>query len=194
MSGLGKSYWSKQFESEGFKRYCCDEMIKARLGEHLVNPDGTRLNLGQWMGFPYDKDYRDRETLYLSLEIAVLNEIADYLDSVDPLEKVIIDTTGSAPYAGDDVMVRIKRLSFVVHLNTSEKQFSKMLERYIEHPRPVLWGDIYRRTPGESQKSALARSYKDLLEFRKRLYLKYAHASVPYNVHRINDLHAGRIC
>jgi len=35
MSGTGKTYWSKQLESKGFKRFCCDDLIGEKLGTVL---------------------------------------------------------------------------------------------------------------------------------------------------------------
>ena len=53
MSGLGKSYWSKKLEEAGVKRFCCDEEITRKLQKALTRPDGSRMDLGEWMGFPF---------------------------------------------------------------------------------------------------------------------------------------------
>ena len=185
MSGLGKSYWSKVLEAEGFKRFCCDDMIADRLSDMLTQSDGKTIDLGEWMGFPYDAGYRGREKTYLALEIEVLREILAYLEVAGNGERIVLDTTGSAPYAGESIMKRLAKSTAIIHLATSEAYFSEMLDRYIQHPRPVLWGDLFAREPLETDKEALGRSYEALLAFRDKLYKKYAHHTIPYEGHRI---------
>lgn len=185
MSGLGKSYWSKALEAEGFKRFCCDDMIADRLAESLNRPGGETIDLGKWMGFPYDSGYREREKAYLALEVEVLKEILAYLKSAGNGERFVLDTTGSAPYAGASIMNQLSQCTTVIHLATSEAVLSEMLERYIQHPRPVLWGDRFTREPAETDNEALKRSYASLLAFREKLYKQYAHHTIPYEVHRI---------
>ena len=184
MSGLGKSHWSKKIESHGFRRYCCDNMIEAELAPWLIGEDGAATSLGKWMGMPFDDGYGEREARYLSFEVSVLQRIVARLESADPMEKIVVDTTGSAPYAGDDLMERLRRRSHVVLLDTSEARIAEMLRRYLDHPRPVLWGGIYDRRPDETQREALERSYRELIRFRQRMYRQYAHVSIPFEVHR----------
>jgi shikimate kinase len=120
----------------------------------------------------------------LTFETEVLREIISYLQTADPAEKIVIDTTGSAPYSGDDIMKRLKALSYIIHLSVSQDHQREMLEKYINNPRPVLWGDLYVRKSFETEKEALARSYEALLIHREKLYKKYAHHSIPYSAHR----------
>ena len=75
MSGCGKTYWSKAFARQGFKLLCCDDLISEKLRSVLTRPDGSVLDLGHWMGFPYESRYENRERKYLELETAVLQEI-----------------------------------------------------------------------------------------------------------------------
>jgi len=184
MSGLGKSYWSKVLATKGYKRFCCDDMIENRIVKLINIPDKKEIDIGKWMGFPFEKKYRRKENIYLTFEIEVLSEIISYLQTADPSEKIVIDTTGSAPYSGGDVMKRLKELSCIIHLSVSQDQHIEMLKKYINNPRPVLWGDLYVKKPFETGKEALARSYEELLIHREKLYKKYAHHSIPYSAHR----------
>jgi tRNA U38,U39,U40 pseudouridine synthase TruA len=81
-------------------------------------------------------------------------------------------------------MKRLKALSYIIHLSVSQDHQREMLEKYINNPRPVLWGDLYVRKSFETEKEALARSYEALLIHREKLYKKYAHHSIPYSAHR----------
>lgn len=183
MSGLGKSHWSKELEKYGYKRLCCDDAIADRL--QGLGGNGKIADLGKWMGFPDEPQYTSREKTYLSLEIKVLHEFIERLAKAEPGEKIVIDTTGSAPYAGDPVMNQLGRHSCIIYLAASSAYHSEMLARYIRCPRPVLWGDRFRPKPSESKEDALARCYGELLIYRHKLYKKHAHYTVPYEAHRV---------
>ncbi len=79
MSGSGKSHWSMRLAEIGFHRFCCDEMIARNLSAELTRADGTVMALGEWMGFPYEPHYKEREARYLTYEVRVLDEILGYL-------------------------------------------------------------------------------------------------------------------
>ena len=184
MSGLGKSHWSKVLERHGYARFCCDDVIKDRLlGPSNENNEQIE-DIGEWMGFPYEPGYKNREKAYLTLEIAILHEFIARLESSGHTEKIVIDTTGSAPYAGDVIMERLRELSCIIYLAASKEYYSEMLERYIKRPRPVLWGDKFDQRHLESLKDGLKRSYEELLIYRHSLYKKWAHFTIPYEVHR----------
>lgn len=184
MSGLGKSHWSKVLERHGYTRFCCDEVITDRLLGPSKKHNEQVEDIGEWMGFPYEPGYTNREKTYLSLEIEILHEFIERLASSGHAEKIVIDTTGSAPYAGEGVMERLRDLSCIIYLAASEEYYSEMLEHYIKRPRPVLWGDNFEQKPFESFKDGLKRSYEELLTYRDSLYKKWAHYTIPYEVHR----------
>src|ERR1039457_799049 len=102
MSGSGKSYWSKQLEKKGFKRFGCDDMIEKKL--HI---DLNRLGLNgihdvaKWMGYPYEKKYKTANKKYLDLEKQIMREILYFLkNEAKTDENIVIDTTGSVIYSG----------------------------------------------------------------------------------------------
>jgi hypothetical protein len=184
MSGLGKSHWSKLLGEKGFKRFCCDNLIAERLFNTCDQTDSKVECLGLWMGFPFTPGYQEREHAYRLAEANILWELVAYLEASHPDEKVVIDTTGSAPYAGDALMKRLSELTHMVHLAASTAYVDEMTNSYIGSPRPVVWSDAYHKNPGETEKEALARCYKVLLAYRETLYQKYAHQSIPYHLHR----------
>lgn len=188
MSGLGKSHWSTILEKTGYTRLCCDTMIADRLLNACDTLDGKERCLGQWMGLPFTPGYKEREKAYLDAESDLLLQIIAYLEKAGSEEKIVIDTTGSAPYTGDVVMMRLRALTRMIHLATSSDLIDVMANRYIRSPRPVVWGDVIDRKPFESDHDALLRCYKDLLAYRETLYRKYAHQTVPFDVHRIGRI------
>jgi shikimate kinase len=184
MSGSGKSHWSSELAKLGFLRFCCDDLIADKLAAELTRSDGTTMDLGEWMGFPYEPQYKERESKYLACEIAVIEGVLDYLSGSDPEEKVVVDTTGSVIYAGEDILGKLRSTTTVVHLATPPEIKERMLKVYVAQPRPVLWRDIFSKEQGETKEEALARCYSLLLLSRERLYGEHAHVTIDYRVRR----------
>ena len=183
MSGSGKSSWSIKLSESGFKRFCCDDMITEKLARDLTRPDGTVMQLGEWMGFPYEPEYKKRESKYLSCEINVLTEIVESLESSDiPNEQnIVVDTTGSVVYAGEALLKRLCECTTVVHLSTPPEAQKQMLTSYLKNKRPVLWRGLFEKKPEETDETALARCYPALLSSRESLYGRVSAVTIDYD-------------
>jgi len=184
MSGSGKSHWSSALTELGFLRFCCDDLIADKLAPELIRSDGTAMDLGEWMGFPYEPGYKERESKYLAFEIEVIGGVLDYLSGSNPEEKVVVDTTGSVIYIGENKLAKLRSTTTVVHLAMPPEIKAKMLEVYVDRQRPVLWRDIFFKKQGETNEEALARCYPLLLLSRERLYAKHADAAIDYYLRR----------
>jgi shikimate kinase len=183
MSGSGKSYWSAKLAERGFRYFCCDAMIATRLAPELIGPDETRMTLGEWMGFPYQPQYTEREARYLACEVAVLDEILDCIErEASGCEgDIVVDTTGSVIYTGEALLSTLHRHTTVVHMATPPEVQERMLELYLANMRPVLWQRMFDQRPGETNEAALARCYPRLLSSRERLYEQLADVTVGYD-------------
>ena len=183
MSGSGKSYWSMRLAELGFHRFCCDDLIEAELGSELLAEDGTAVGLGEWMGFPFEPHYEERESAYLEYERKVLAEVLGEIKrgAVNPDLKIVIDTTGSVIYTGEEILRSVCRHTTVVHLATPPEVKEQMLKVYVTNPRPILWRDLFRKMKDETNQQALARCYPRLLHSRERLYEKYADVTITYH-------------
>jgi shikimate kinase len=190
MSGSGKSHWSTRLAEDGFKCFCCDELIAQKLASELIRPNGTFLDLGEWMGFPYEPRYKERESRYLDCEKEVLTEILDYLEvSRDTHNlKIVVDTTGSIIYTGEEIIDRLRRNTTMVYLSVPPDMRERMLKTYISKPRPVLWRDVFTKQENETNEQALARSYPTLLSQRERLYESYSDCRIDYYNYRKENL------
>ena len=184
MSGCGKSRWSIRLSQLGFRRFCCDDLITKKLTPVLTRPDGTTLELGEWMGFPYESQYKQREAKYLACEIEVLIEVLEYLESGqnNPEENVVVDTTGSVIYTGDEILRRLRRTTTVVYLSTPPEVQDQMLKKYLANKRPVLWKDLFSKAPNETNEEALAHCYPRLLIARQRLYKRHSDVTIDYYI------------
>ncbi len=182
MAGSGKSYWSMKLVEHGFRRFCCDDLIAAKLDPELTRPDGTTMELGQWMGFPYEPHYRERESKYLAYEIEVLTEILEYLESrkSNPEEKIVLDTTGSIIYTGERILKRLRRYTTVIYLSIPPEVRGQLLKAYVSNPHPMLWRNVFSKEPDETEQEALARCYPRLIVARERLYDHYANVTIDY--------------
>jgi shikimate kinase len=187
MSGSGKSHWSKKLGKHGFERFCCDDLISRKLGGRLRLPDGRLQDLGEWMGMPYETGYEEHEKEYLSLEMDVLENILRNLESGTTNDDVVVDTTGSVIYTGEDNLRRLRKLTTVVHFRTPPEVQDFMLQNYLKKQRPVLWQGMFQKEAGETNEEALARCYALLLSAREEVYIRLAHVSIDYEDRRRED-------
>lgn len=178
MSGSGKTYWSDKLAECGFQRVSCDELIEERLAPELPrNREPGVRGMADWMGPPESDGFREREAHYLTSEIEVVRDVIRQLEK--GAGPAVIDTTGSFVYLGDAICRRLRGLSTIVYLEASSSEHALLIERYLQDPKPVIWGEHFSRDPGESLEAAIARCYPQLLAYRKGFYEKYAHVRVP---------------
>lgn len=174
MSGRGKSYWSKKLAKYGFRRICCDDLIEQDLAVELKKHGVSGINdMAHWMGHPYEKRFKRNQLLYLNSEIRNMIKIIDQLKQF-PNENIVIDTTGSVIYTGNSIMKSLKKYSLVIHLETPMAIIPRMLKKFIEDPKPVIWQNMFRKHKNETNEEALHRCYLRLLDQRIKLYDKYA--------------------
>ena len=188
MSGSGKSHWSKRLvEDHGFRHFCCDDLIEEQLEPVLRDKGYSGLeDIAKWMGQPYEPRGMENQQRYLNCEIAVMQEILKYLNKYmhDHSHDVVIDTSGSVIYTGEDICRGLTKYTRVVYLEVPETFHEQMLETYLESPKPVIWGDVFEQKSGETNEAAIARCYPELLRSRARLYREFADVTVEYETHR----------
>jgi len=184
MSGAGKSKWSIKLSEAGFRRYCCDDLIAMKLSHKLTKEDGMMIGLGEWMGFPFESQYKEREEAYLKAEKEVLSEILDFLENNTSYsdKNIVIDTTGSVIHTGKKILRRLRQFTRIIHLVTPLKEQASMLESYIENMRPVLWMNMFSKISGEKNEEALFRCYSNLLQYRENLYTQYADVLIGFYI------------
>jgi len=177
MSNIGKSYWSKQLEQVGYKRFSIDDMIieKASLGIDDVT------GMAKWLGQPWSEGYADREKQYLAWENESVLEVLEQLSSFKEDDKIVIDTTGSMFYVEQTTIDRLVNSTKVVYLIAPEHIKQKMLQKYIDNPKPVIWYGLFTQKGSETRGQALARSYDELLNFRAKTYRKYSDIIINYD-------------
>jgi len=183
MSGVGKSFWARRLAAQrGFVRHDCDGEIGARLSSIVqVAPGEEPVHaLGRWMGMPWSPGYREREARYLALEEAVTRDALDAaLDAALAAPGPhVIDTTGSVVYLPGPLLERLRACGRVVYLRTPDERRDAMLRRYLEEPKPVVWGDAFAAAPGETPEQALPRCYASLLAWRDQRYAALAHVVI----------------
>src|SRR5271170_4869320 len=91
MSGAGKSHWTRNLAALGLPAVSCDDQIETRLARVLKAGGYTGINgVAAWMGWPDSPAYAERESQYLSEEIASLGEILNELE-MRPEQGLILD-------------------------------------------------------------------------------------------------------
>jgi shikimate kinase len=178
MSGAGKTHWSQKLAAAGLRVISIDDRIEKKLGPELAA--GGYIGIGgvaAWMGWPDQPAYREREQKYLTAEIESMDEVLNEIEASGG-EGILLDTTGSVVYAGDEICRRMQALTTVVYLAVPAAEEENLIARYLSDPKPVLWGDQFEQRPGESAKDAVARCYPQLIANRKKLYERYANRVV----------------
>jgi shikimate kinase len=175
MSGAGKSHWAQKLAAAGFRIIAIDDWIEKKLSPDLAAGEYRGIGgVAAWMGWPDDSTYREREKKYLECEIESMGEALDDI-RVSGEEGIVLDTTGSVTYMGEEICRRMQNLTTVVYLEASPAEEGVLIARYLSDPKPVLWGDQFAPRPGETTRDAIARCYPQLIVQRKKVYERYAH-------------------
>jgi len=178
MSGVGKTFWTKRLAQAGRPTICCDDRIEQRLRSRLESGGyaGTH-GVASWMGWPDSSTYAEREADYLAEEIATLDEVLTDLER-NPSSELILDTTGSVIYTGNNLLRRLRRQMSIVYLVASAEEQQLLMERYLHDPKPVLWRGAFQPKKGETPRETVARCYPILIAARRQSYEALAHCTL----------------
>jgi shikimate kinase len=178
MSGAGKTFWTKKLAAEGWSAISCDDRIEQKLASRLAAGGHSGINgVAAWMGWPDSPKYAEREAQYLEEEIHTLGEVLTGLER-ESERSLVLDTTGSVIYTGNNLLLRLRRRMTVVYLAASEKELQLLIERYLSDPKPVLWRGAFRPKPGETPQDTVARCYPALIAARRQSYETLAHCTL----------------
>jgi hypothetical protein len=178
MSGTGKTFWSKRLAQAGRPFFCCDDRIEQRLRTRLGGGFAGTTGVASWMGWPDSPSYAQREAEYLAQEIATLDEVLTDLER-NRSRELILDTTGSVIYTGNNLLLRLRRQTTIVYLAASAAEQQLLIERYLTDPKPVLWRGAFQPKKGETPRETVARCYPTLIAARRQSYEALAHCTVP---------------
>src|SRR5690242_1999070 len=178
MSGSGKTFWTKKLAENGAPALFCDDKIEQRLAPRLGPGGYCGINgVAAWMGWPDSPTYAEREAEYLAEEIHTLDEVLAELEQ-SPEKSLVLDTTGSVIYAGNHLLMRLRRQMTIVYLAATEQERQLLIERYLNDPKPVLWRGAFHPKSGETPRETVARCYPALIEARRRSYEALAHCTL----------------
>ena len=178
MSGSGKTFWTKKLAEKGASAAFCDEKIEQRLAPRLGPGGYSGINgVAAWMGWPDGPTYAEREAEYLAEEIHTLDEVLQELEE-NPEKSLVLDTTGSLIYAGNHLLMRLRRQMTIVYLAATEQERQLLIERYLNDPKPVLWRGAFQPKGGETPRETVARCYPALMEARRRSYEALGHCTL----------------
>jgi len=193
MSGTGKTFWIKKLAAQGWPTVLCDDQIERRLAPQLAagRHAGTK-GVAEWMGWPDSASYVEREALYLAEEIHVLDAVLGELER-EPKKPLVLDTTGSVIYTGNNLLLRLRRRMTLVHLAASAKEQQLLIERYLNDPKPVLWRGAFQPKKGEAPRETVARCYPTLMAARRQSYEALAHCTLQVAALRDGSLDAAAL-
>lgn len=180
MSNIGKSFWCKKLTELDFVHLCCDDMIEKRLEPELKKLGFAGIHeVAKWMGLPFENQSQENQKKYLNLENKVLKKIINRLKN-EHHKNIAIDTTGSYAHVEDQIPKTMQQNALVIHIKPPAGMVEAMFQKFITHPKPIIWGNKYRCQPTEDKMSALRRCYPKLLKYRTEQYKKAADIEVRY--------------
>jgi shikimate kinase len=178
MSGAGKTFWTKRLAESGYPAISCDDRIEQRLGPRLAAGGHAGINgVAVWMGWPDSETYAEREAEYLAEEIHTLDEVLTELEQQKE-KPLVLDTTGSVIYTGNNLLMRLRRQMAIVYLAASAEEQKLLIERYLSDPKPVLWRGAFQARPKETPHETVARCYPLLIAARRQSYEALAHCTL----------------
>jgi hypothetical protein len=178
MSGAGKTFWTKKLAAAEYPSVSCDDRIEQKLAPRLAAGEYAGINgVAAWMGWPDSATYSVRESEYLAEEIHTLDEILTELEK-QPEQSLVLDTTGSVIYAGNNLLMRLRRQTTIVHLAATAEEQQLLIERYLNDPKPVLWRGAFQPRAGEKPRETVARCYPALMAARRQSYVALAHCTL----------------
>ena len=190
MSGAGKTFWTKKLTAAGYPGVSSDDRIEQKLAPRLAAGGHTGINgVAAWMGWSDSATYAERESEYLAEEIHTLDEILTELEK-QPEKSLVLDTTGSVIYAGNNLLMRLRRQMTIVHLAASADEQQLLIERYLNDPKPVLWRGAFQPRAGEKPLDTVARCYPALIAARRQSYAALAHCTLQVAALRDTSLDA----
>jgi shikimate kinase len=190
MSGAGKTFWTKKLAASQYPAVSCDDRIERKLAPRLAAGGYAGINgVSAWMGWPDSATYAERESEYLAEEIHALDEILTELEK-QPERSLVLDTTGSVIYTGNNLLMRLRRQMTIVHLAASAEEQLLLIERYLNDPKPVLWRGAFQPKPGEKPRDTVARCYPALIAARRQSYEALAHCTLQVAALRDGSLDA----
>ena len=178
MSGAGKTFWTKKLTAAGYPGVSSDDRIEQKLAPRLAAGGHTGITgVAAWMGWPDSATYTERESEYLAEEIHSLDEILTELEK-QPEKSLVLDTTGSVIYTGNNLRMRLRHQMTIVHLAASTEEQQLLIERYLNDPKPVLWRGAFQPRAGEKPRDTVARCYPALIAARRQSYAALAHCTL----------------
>lgn len=178
MSGAGKTFWTKKLAACGHPAISCDDVIEQKLAPRLAAGGYAGINgVAAWMGWPDSISYAARESEYLAEEMHALDEVLSQLER-QPEKSLVLDTTGSVIYTGNNLLLRLRRQMTIVYLAASAEEQQLLIERYLNDPKPVLWRGAFQPKSGESPRETVARCYPALIAARRQSYEALAHCTL----------------
>lgn len=189
MSNIGKTSWSKKLADLNFQTINCDDLIENKLKKQLERAGLKSLTgVAKWLGHPYEKTFTQREHQYIKHESIIMDEILEKNQRVN--KNTVIDTTGSVIYCHENVISKLKKNSLVVYIQATKQMEDDMYENFLKNPKPIVWQSIYKSRKGETMEQTLKRCYKELLDYRRKLYENLADITIPYTELNLEKLTA----
>ncbi len=191
MSGAGKSFWTKRLsEPAAIPASPATTSSKSAFARTSPPRDtlASTVSPPGWVGPTARPTHNANPDATLSAEIAVLDDLLSELER-DSQRELVLDTTGSVIYAGNNILMRLRRQMTVVYLAAAPQERELYcVGRYLSDPKPVLWRGAFQPKSDETPRDTVARCYPKLAAARRQSYEALAHCTLPVaSLHRVSS-------
>ena len=106
-------------------------------------------------------------------------------------KNTVLDTSGSFVLLPEETILKFKKISKLIYLKYEEEDMELMIEQYFKEPKPVIWQHLY--TPNEQEEflESVKRCYVNLVNYRRKLYEKYADVTINISFKKRDDFDIG---
>lgn len=170
MSNAGKSYRARVLQNDcDFMWYNIDGEIQKTLGLKSME------EISEWLGYPNNPTYPERERAYLEAENK--HTMIDFLDTHG--KNLVSDSTGSVIYLKEHTHNWLEENCLLVNIEVDKNSTEKLITKYFDNPKPLIWSGFFKQNEGESQNEALSLCYPKLLLNRLEKYRQMSHLNIP---------------
>ncbi|NTV44117.1 MAG: hypothetical protein HGA67_00270 [Candidatus Yonathbacteria bacterium] len=175
---VGMSNTGKSRRAERLMNHCCFHMYS--VDEHIARKLGLSdvKEVGVWLGHPDTEGYAERAAYYLGLENRYT--CLESLEEIIPKGKnLVFDTTGSVAHLPQETRDWLSDNCLVVYLTLDPSEMRKMVDRFFNVPKPLIWGGFFHKGDRQTTEEALRASYPNLVNARSEKYADMANISIP---------------
>jgi len=160
MSNVGKSFRARQLvNKKKFLKKSIDKEISRKL--KIKN----EKEMAKWLGHPWEPQFETNQKKYLDAENTLTKNM-----NFPKNNNFVLDTTGSVIYLESETLKFLKENFLIIYLKVPSNLRKNLINLFFNKPKPLIWGNIFKKKPEKSYNESIRECYPKLLNFREKKY------------------------